>query len=443
VSRTPAIGQSEHARRRARLMRRLGREAAAVVPAARPCLRNRDVEHPFRQDSDFLYLTGFPEPEAVAVLLPGRREGAYVLFCRDRDPVLERWTGPRIGPEGARRRYGADQAFPLEELDRRMPELLAGRRCLHAPWGRDEAFDRRLAAWVERVRGAARAGVGAPEALVDLGAALHELRLRKSRAELAMMRRAAQVTVEAHRRLMRRCRPGLAEHALEAELWHAFRSAGCVPAYPPIVAGGPRACVLHYTANDAELEPGQLVLVDAGAEHGGYAADLTRTFPVDGRFTAPQRELYEVVLRAQQAALAQVRPGRSWDAPHRAAVRALTRGLLELGLLRGRLEELIRKEAYRTYYMHRTGHWLGLDVHDVGAYRVDGRWRPLEPGMVLTVEPGLYVPEDASGRARRWRGIGIRIEDDVVVTRDGHRVLTEGVPKDPEAIEALMAAGAG
>ncbi len=420
-------------------MRMMGRGGIAVLPTAPERLRNRDVEYPYRPDSDFYYLTGFPEPEAVLVLVPGRREGEVLLFCRDRDPERELWTGRRAGPEGAIEHYGMDDAFPITDIDDILPGLLENRERVYYTMGVYPEFDRRLIGWVNRIRAASRSGAHTPDEFVALEHLLHDMRLYKSAAELRLMRRAARIAAGAHVRAMQACRPGMMEYELEAEYTHEFRRHGCEHAYSPIVGGGENACILHYTDNSARLEAGDLVLVDAGAELDCYASDITRTFPVDGRFTPGQRALYELVLEAQQAAIERVRPGEHWNAPHEAAVRVLTRGLVKLGLLEGRVPTLIRREAYRDFYMHRTGHWLGMDVHDVGDYKVGGEWRVLEPGMVLTVEPGLYIAPDARGVARKWRGIGIRIEDDVAVTKDGCEVLSKDVPKDPDEIEALMA----
>ncbi|NKN32236.1 Xaa-Pro aminopeptidase [Marichromatium bheemlicum] len=430
----------EYRQHRAALIERIGPEAVAIVPAARETERNRGVNHPFRQDSDFRYLTGFPEPDAIAVIVPGRAEGEFVLFCRERDPEREQWHGRRIGAEGAVTAYGADQAHPLSALDQMLPELLVGRTRLHYPIGEDSNLDTRIHDWLGRARASTRGTAPVPETQTRLGATLHELRLHKRPAEIALMRRAAEISAAAHRALMRRCRPGLPELALEAEFQYRCADAGArFQAYPPIVAGGSNACILHYTENDALLRDGELVLIDAGGEFEGYAADITRTFPVNGRFSTPQRELYDLVLESQYAAIAAARPGASVDAPHQAALAVLTRGLVRLGILEGDPETLLQEGAYRPYYMHRTGHWLGLDVHDVGRYRDrDGTWRALEPGMVITVEPGLYLPDEA-GIPIAYRGIGIRIEDDVLITGDGHEVLTAAAPKSPEDIEALMA----
>jgi Xaa-Pro aminopeptidase len=432
------IPRSEYARRRRQLMRMIGRDAIAIVSAAPERIRNNDAHYPYRQDSDFHYLTGFPEPGAVLALIPGRAHGEVILFCRERDPERERWDGPRAGTEGAIARFGADDAFPIDDIDDILPGMIEGRSRVYYHFGRDTDFDLKLIGWVNRVRAQVRAGAVPPHEFVALGHPLHDLRLFKSRAELATLRKSAEIAATAHLRAMRSVRPGMSEAQVEAELLHVFRSHHAVPSYEPIVGGGANACVLHYRANDATLVDGDLLLVDAGAEYQCYASDITRTFPVNGRFSAEQRALYEVVLEAQLAAIAHALPGNSWIAPHDAAVRVLTRGLIRLGLLKGGLETNLKSEAYKRYYMHKTGHWLGLDVHDVGDYRIDGEFRELEPGMVMTVEPGLYIAPDAKGVDRRWRGIGIRIEDDVVVTKGAPLVLSSGVPKDPDEIERVM-----
>ena len=433
------IPAAEFARRRQQLMQSIGADAVAIVPAALHYRRNRDTEYRFRQDSDFYYLSGFAEPEALLLLLPGRAEGEFVMFCRPRDREMEIWNGYRAGPEGAINDFGAQQAFTIDELDQRLPELLAGRDRVYAPMGVQPAFDQRLAGWLGTVRAKTRAGVRAPSALHLLDAALHPLRLIKSAAELAIMQRAADLSAEGHRRAMALAAPGRYEYELEAELLHTFTRHGCqAPAYGSIVGSGANACILHYGENDRCMQDGDLVLIDAGGELDHYAADITRTFPVNGRFSAPQKDLYEVVLAAQLAAIASVRPGASWQAPHEAAVRVLTQGLVDHGLLQGSVDGLIESNAFRRFYMHRTGHWLGMDVHDVGDYQIDGQWRPLVDGMVLTVEPGLYVSPDDETVAAHWRGIGIRIEDDVAVTAQGHHVLSALAPKAVAEIEALV-----
>ena len=429
----------EFARRRRRLLQMMGDGAIAILPAPPVCLRNRHNEYPYRPDSDLFYLTGFPEPEAVLVLIPGRSHGEYILFCRERDPRMEQWSGARAGQEGAVQQYGADDSFPISDIDDILPGLLENRSRVYYTMGRERDFDQRLIGWIDRLRGRARSGVHAPDNITALEHLLHEMRLIKSAAEIKAMRRAASITVQAHRRAMRLCRPGLHEYQIEAELLHQFVSEGCrSPAYSSIVAAGGNGCILHYTANSARMRSGELLLVDAGAEYQSYAADVTTTFPVSGRFRPAQRALYNVVLAAQREAIATIAPGRHWNEPHEAAVRAITEGLVELGLLRGRVATLIRKESYKRFFMHRTGHWLGMDVHDVGEYQVGENWRMLEPGMVMTVEPGVYIPAGSRGVDRKWWNIGIRIEDDVLVTRDGCEILSAGLPRTVEEIEAFM-----
>ncbi len=426
--------------RRQRLAERIGEDAALVVPAAREQPRNRDVEHPFRQDSDFSYLTGFPEPDAVAVLTPGREEGTFTLFVRDRAPSAEQWSGRRVGPQGAREVYGADEAWPIEALDEQLPQLLVNRDRLIAPLGRDERWDHRLLTWLQAARRAARGRERAPQRIDLLDDNLHEQRLIKQPDELEAMHRAAGISVAAHRRAMQAVQPGMREYTLAAELIGIFHRHGAEPAYPSIVAGGANACVLHYVTNRDELQDGDLVLIDAGAEAEGYAADITRTFPVNGTFTGEQRAVYDIALAAQKAAIDEVRAGRDFDSFHQAATRILTEGMIELGWLEGERDSLIEQGAHRRFFPHRTGHWLGADVHDVGRYAVGGQWRTLEPGMVVTVEPGLYCPPQSEGVDSRWHGIGVRIEDDVVVEQEGPRVLTDAVPKEADEIEAMIAA---
>ena len=434
------IDRKEYARRRKQLMRIIGNDAICIVPAAPERLRNNDSHYPYRQDSDFHYLSGFPEPDAVLALIPGRAHGEVILFCRERDPEREAWDGARAGAEGAVRDYGMDDAFPIGDIDDILPSMIEGRSRVYYHFGRAAEFDVELIGWVNHVRGQIKQGARAPHEFVALGHILHDLRLYKTRDELRVMRKAAKIAAEAHMRAMRATRPGMNEHEIEAELLHTFRRHGAVPSYEPIVGGGANACVLHYRANNAVLKDGDLLLIDAGAEYNCYASDVTRTFPVNGRFSVEQRAVYAIVLAAQLAAIAQVRAGRPFSAYHDAAVRTITAGLIKLGLLKGGIEKNIREQTYRRFYMHKTGHWLGLDVHDVGDYRVDGEYRELEAGMVVTVEPGIYIAPDAKGVAAKWRGIGIRIEDDVVVTRGDPEVITAAVPRDADEIEALMAA---
>ncbi len=430
---------NEFVRRRKNLMRMMTRRSVGIIPSAPVRLRNRDVDFPYRQDSDFLYLTGFSEPESVAVLMPGRGEGEFIMFCRERDAKKEIWHGRRAGPDGVVAEYGADEAFPIVNLDEILPGLLEKRPRVYYTMGRDEGFDQRVMGWVNKIRAQSRSGSHAPYEFVSLEYLLHDMRLYKSRTETATMKQAAEVSMRAHERAMRACRPGMNECEIEAELLHEFRRAGMVPAYPPIVGGGANSCILHYTENSAKLHAGDLLLIDAAAEFEGYASDITRTFPVDGRFSPAQREAYELVLEAHAAAIDSVKPGNRWNDPHDAAVKVLTKGMVHMGLLKGKPAKLIKNGDYRRYYMHRTGHWLGLDVHDVGEYRIDDEWRLLEPGMTMTIEPGIYIPARSRGAHKRWWNIGIRIEDDVQVTRDGCQVLTEGLVREPDQIERLMA----
>lgn len=428
-----------YARRRRQLMRMAGDEAILVVPAAPERVRSRDTQYPYRQDSDLLYLTGFPEPEAVLVLIPGRTHGETVLFCRERDPAREAWDGPRVGPEGAGEAYGVDDAYPIDDLDEILPGLLEGRRRVYYHFGRDVEFDLKLIGWVNRVRAMMKMGNRPPHEFLELGHLLDEQRLFKDRDELRFMRRAAKISVEAHAAAMRAVRPGMHEHELQAELEYVFRRHGAEPAYASIVGAGANGCVLHYVANTAPIGDADLVLVDAGAEYRGYAADITRTFPASGRYTKEQRALHDLVHEAQRQSLARSMPGNAYAEVHQAAVETLTEGLLRLGLLKGTLEQRLADESCRRFYPHKTGHWIGLDVHDVGDYRIDGESRLIEPGMVFTIEPGLYVRPDDTSVAAKWRGIGIRIEDDVLVTRDGHEVLTDGLARSAEETEAFMA----
>jgi Xaa-Pro aminopeptidase len=436
-----SITLREHARRRRQLMRMAGPDSILILAAAPERLRSGDSHYPYRADSDLLYLTGFSEPEAVLVLVPGRKHGEALLFCRERDPEREAWDGPRAGAEGAVERFGMDDAYPIADLDEILPGLIEGRAKVYYHFGRDAEFDLKLIGWVNRVRAQVKQGVQPPHEFLALGHLLHDLRLFKSRDELRLMRAAAAIAGEGHLRAMHAVRPGLHEYAIEAELLYAFRRHGAVPAYEPIVGAGANACVLHYRANDARMAAGDLLLIDAGAELQGYASDISRTLPVDGRFSAAQRAIYELVLAAQHAAIAAVRPGASWIAPHEAAVEVLADGLLSLGLLRGSLRQCLKTQSYRRFYMHKTGHWLGLDVHDVGDYRIDGEYRLFEPGMVLTVEPGLYIAPGSRGLAAKWQGIAVRIEDDVAVTEGGNEVLSAAVPKTVDAVEAAIAEG--
>lgn len=433
------MNRNEFAKRRKQLMRMIGTDGIAILPSAPVRMRSRDAEYRYRQDSDFYYLTGFAEPDAICVLAPGRDNGEFVLFCRDRDREKELWNGSRQGPEGVVADYGADDAFPIDDADDILPGILETRPRVYYAMGAYPEFDRRVSDWVRSLRSQEAAGRRPPQEVVALDHLLHDMRLYKSRAEISAMRRAARIAVTAHSRAMTVIKPGLFEYQIEAEFLHEFRRHDATVSYSPIVGGGANTCTLHYVDNNAELKDGDLLLIDAGCEYDYYASDVTRTVPVNGRFSAEQRAIYEIVLEAQLAAIKRTCKGNHWNDPHDAAVRVITRGLRKLGLLDGSVPKLIRDGAYREFFMHRTGHWLGMDVHDVGDYRVDDEWRLLEPGMVTTVEPGIYIP----GRSRvaaRWRNIGIRIEDDVAVSREGPDVLSRDLVKDPDEIEKLMAA---
>ena len=420
-------------------MRMMGNDAIAIVPAASVKIRNRDVEFDYRQDSDFMYLTGFHEPEAVAVLVPDRSHAQFILFCRERDLEMETWNGRRAGQQGAIDLYGADDAFPISDIDEILPGILEQREQVYYTMGVNADFDHRVIGWVNQIREKGRGGSHTPHEFIALEHLLHELRLFKSGVEIAHMKKAAKAAIAGHKRAMKVCQPGLYEYQIEAELLYEFNKAGCETAYPSIVGGGENGCILHYTDNNQVLNDGDLLLIDAGAEYQGYASDITRTFPVNGEFTEPQLELYELVLQAQLAAIDAVQPGNHWNDPHEAAVKVLTKGMVKLGLLKGRPAQLIKDGEYRRFYMHRTGHWLGLDVHDVGDYKIEEQWRLFEPGMVLTVEPGIYIPAKSRGVPKRYWDIGIRIEDDVRVTRTGNEVLTQALVKEADAIEAFMA----
>jgi len=433
---TTQVDMGNYQRRRERLAAAM-QSGVAIVTTAPERTRNRDAHYPYRFDSYFYYLTGFREPDAVLVIVAGTNPKS-ILFCRDKDPEREIWEGFRHGPEAARAAFGFDEAHSIRQVDALVPDLIADRATLFWHLGADPSWDARVTAWLNVVRDRGRSGVGAPGEIKDVHELLDEMRVIKEFEELNVMRRAAAITAGAHRRAMRAARPGGTEYEIEAELLHEFRRHGAqAPAYTPIVASGERACVLHYVRNDGGLNEGDLLLIDAGCELDGYAADVTRTFPVNGRFSGPQREIYDLVLAAQSAAIAEVKPGNRWDAPHRAAVETLAQGMIDLKLLEGTVADVVETGSYRKFYMHRTGHWLGLDVHDAGDYKRDGEWRQLVPGMVLTVEPGCYIRPGA-GVPERFAGIGVRIEDDVAVTDSGAEVLTCDAPKRTADIESWM-----
>lgn len=436
----PSMHVDEFRRRRKQLMKMIGKGGIAILPAATEKQRNNDVLYHYRPDSDFFYLSGFREPEAVMVLVPGREQAEYIMFVRERDPARETWDGRRAGPEGAVKEYGADDAFPINDIDDILPGLMENCSRVYYTMGLSAEFDHRVIGWVNGLKAQARAGVRPPQEFVALDHLLHDMRLFKSRSEVGLMQYSADVAVKAHERAMRFTHSGRTEYQVMAELLHEFHRHEADISYHPIVGSGANSCVLHYHENNATLQDGDLLLIDAGCEYGYYASDITRTFPVSGRFTPEQRAVYEVVLQAQYAAIAASKPGNHWNDPHDAAVREITQGLVKIGLLKGKLPSLIKDGAYRQFFMHRTGHWLGMDVHDVGDYKVGAAWRVLEPGMAFTVEPGIYIPAGSKGVHKRWWNIGIRIEDDVVITKNGCDVLTGALAKDPDDVERLMQA---
>lgn len=434
------IKMTEYAKRRKSLMKQIGASGIIILPAAPEVARNADAVYAYRQNSDFYYLTGFNEPEAVVVLAPNRKEGEYILFNRVRDRDREIWDGPRAGQQGARKEFQADQSFPIHELEKMLPELLMGREAIHYPLGLYRDFDEVIMSAVNRVRAQVRGGVQSPSSFVDIAPSLHEIRIIKSKDEVAVMRKAAQISAKAHVNAMQACMPGMHEYQLEAELTYEFvRNGARFAAYNSIVGSGHNSCILHYISNDRKIHDGDMVLIDAGCEYQNYASDITRTFPANGKFSPEQRAIYDLVLKSQLAAIKAVKPGAVWTAPQDIIVKILTQGLIDLGILKGKLDALIERQAYLPFYMHRSGHFLGLDVHDCGRYRINNKWRKLEPGMVLTVEPGLYIAADIPGVHKRWHNIGVRIEDDVVVTSKGCEVLSRDVPKLADEIEALMA----
>ncbi|MDY6983072.1 MAG: Xaa-Pro aminopeptidase [Pseudomonadota bacterium] len=435
------ISQKEFQQRRKDLMNHMEPNSIAILASANGILRNGDSEFRFRQSSDLYYLTGFNEPQSVLVLIPGRAQGECLLFCQEKDPLKELWNGKLLGPEAAIKELGLDDAFPIGDIDDILPGLIEGRERVYYAMGKDESFDHKVMEWVKVIRKKVRAGAHPPGEFLVLDHLLHEMRLIKSKAEIDVMRESGQIAVRAHKRAMQVCKPDMYEYEIEAEFMHEFFRSGCsAPAYTSIVAGGANACILHYNENNQKLQDGDLLLIDAGCEFQSYASDITRTFPVNGKFTPEQKAIYELVLKAQLDAIETVKPGAHWDDPHNMTVKVLTEGLVELGLLKGEVPALIESGAYRDFYMHRAGHWLGMDVHDVGDYKIDGKWRQLESGMVMTVEPGLYISPNNMNVEERWRGIGVRIEDDVAVTRTGYEVLTAGLPKTVQEIEAFMAA---
>jgi Xaa-Pro aminopeptidase len=433
------ISKKEYAARRKDLMSMMGHNSVAIIAAAPERVRSKDTYYPYKQSTNLSYLCGFAEPSAVMLLLPNRPQGEFILFCRDKDPLRETWDGHRTGPLQAKNILGADDAFPIDDIEDILPCLLEDKEYVYYSAGKDKAFDSRLMRWVDEVRNNTDKGNSSCD-FVDLDHLLGELRLIKSAAEIKLMRKAADISAQAHGRAMRHCSAGQKEYQLQAEIEHEFMVAGASgPAYTSIVGSGANACVLHYIENRATLKSGNLVLIDAGCEYHNYAADITRTFPVNGKFSTAQAAVYDVVLAAQDAAIKTIAPGVTFDKANEAAIAVITQGLIDLGILKGEAESLIANGAYRDFYMHSVSHWLGMDVHDVGDYKVDNQWRVYEAGMLLTIEPGIYISADNSAVDNKWRGIGVRIEDNILVTKNGYEVLTDGVPKQRDQIEKLMA----
>ncbi len=426
-------------KRRKTVMAQIGLGNIGLIPSAPDRTRNRDVDYPFRQDSDFYYLTGFNESSALAVFIPGREQGEYILFCREFDEKKKLWEGSHSGLEGAITHYLADDSFPIDDLNDILPGMLENKHKVFYPMGRDSELDHNLLEWINHLKKQSRNCVNAPGELVSLEHILHEMRLFKTTAELKLMRKAAQISAKAHIRAMKNCKAGMYEYQVEAEIIHELMQSGLrAVAYPSIVAGGKNACTLHYVKNESKLRKNDLLLIDAGGECEHYAADITRTFPISGKFSVAQKQLYQLVLDVQLAAIEQIKPGIVWNDIHQLSIRMMTTGLIKLGLLKGDRDSLIEDEKYKEFYMHRLGHWLGMDVHDVGDYKIEEEWRVLEKGMVLTIEPGVYVQPDCETVVAKWRGIGIRIEDDILVTQHGYEVLSVDVPKTIEEIETLM-----
>jgi len=434
------ITNKEYAGRRKELMSLMHSNSIAIISSSPEKVRSRDTHYPYKQNVNLSYLCGFPEPESVLVLIPGRDQGEMVLFCRDKDPLRETWDGYREGPEGAVSNFGADDAFPIADIDDILPNLIEGKDRLYYAIGKDPEFDRHLMDWVNHVRNQRGNGALPPGEFVDLDHFINEMRLFKTAGELKIMRKAAEISANAHCRAMKASKPGLFEYQLQAEIEHEFAVNGSAgAAYTSIVGGGKNGCILHYIENRDALKDGDLVLIDAGCEYQNYAADITRTFPVNGKFSDEQAAIYDIVLKAQTDAIAAIGPGIEYNKTNEATVLAITQGLVDLGILHGDVDALIASEAHREFYMHGAGHWLGMDVHDVGDYKIEAQWRVYEPGMVVTIEPGIYIAPGNPNVDKKWHGIAIRIEDDIVVTKSGNENITAGVPKMRDQIEALMA----
>tara|TARA_B110000467_G_C18337980_1_gene500083 strand:- start:2852 stop:4156 length:1305 start_codon:yes stop_codon:yes gene_type:complete len=414
-------------------------DSAIIVSAASVKSRISDTEYSYRQDSNFYYLSGYEEPESLILIRPNQDKERFIIFCRDRDPLREQWDGFRTGQEGVIQDYGADAAYSINSIDEIMPKLLEGAKNIYFSMSAPCGVDAKISSWVEDIRKNTRSGAEPPQNLLSLDSILHEMRLIKESDEMDLMKQAANITTEAHIRAMQSVRPGMYEYQLEAEYLYAFNKNGArSPAYNSIVGGGNNSCILHYVENNAELKDGDLVLVDAGCEYQYYASDVTRTFPVNGKFSPEQREIYSIVLEAHKQSMEQAKPGNKWNLMHEKSVEVIVEGLLSIGLLQGSRDEIIDKGEYSKFYMHRIGHWLGMDVHDVGSYKQDGDWRPLEEGMVMTVEPGIYILDSMEGVDDKWKGIGVRIEDDIAITESGFEILTPDVPRTIEEVEQTV-----
>ncbi len=434
------ITAKEYAARRRELMAMMAANSIAIVTAAPEKIRSRDTHYPYKQATSLSYLCGFAEPESVLVLIPGREQGECLLFCREKDKLRETWDGYRSGPAGAVSDFAVDDAFPIGDIDEILTGMLEGKERVYYAIGKDADFDRHLMGWINEIREQKNRGSAPPGEFVDLDHLVNEMRLIKTASELKLMRKAGEISARAHCRAMKVSVPGIYEYQLQAEIEHEFMVSGATaPAYTSIVGGGKNGCILHYIENRQKINDGQLVLIDAGCEYANYAADITRTFPVNGKFSPAQAAIYDIVLQAQAEAIALIVPGAPYNVANDATIAVITEGLRDLGILNGEVNELIEQQAYKDFYMHSSGHWLGMDVHDVGDYKIDNQWRIYEPGMVVTVEPGIYISPDNTAVAEKWRGLAVRIEDDIAVTKTGCEDLTAAVPKRRVDIESLMA----
>jgi len=431
--------QFNFSERRSELSKKVLENSAIIVSSSPVKSRISDTDYLYRQDSNFYYLSGYEEPESILLIRPYAKKDNFIIFCRDRDPLKEQWDGFRSGQTGAVQDFGADKSLSISSVDSLMPELLEGAKNIYYSMSSPCGLDQRINTWVDQIRLNTRAGAEPPQNLLSLDSVIHEMRLLKSDEEIAVMKQAAEITTEAHIRAMKAVKPGMFEYQLEAEYLYAFNKNGArAPAYNSIVGGGNNACILHYVENNSELKDGDVVLVDAGCEYKYYASDVTRTFPVNGSFTEEQKQIYSVVLEAHKQSMGQLKPGNKWNLAHEKSVEVIVEGLIDLGIIKSSKKEAIDTGEYSKYYMHRIGHWLGMDVHDVGSYKQDGDWRDLEPGMVMTIEPGIYILDSLEGVEDKWKGIGVRIEDDVLVTKKGFEVLTPDIPRSIEEVESTV-----